>query len=158
MAEYVKDLPEGSASRNNSPDRGVDQTDKGLAKEMKDAHLTAQNKPAQEVTRNRPAGVVVAMALMFMGAAWVMPFIFLMATDGYLPPTWVGLGVSISTMIGVAAAMAMFMMKRISVPLYTLVVILNNVIILLAGEWHPLHLVLPLAILAVAYSQWKHLD
>jgi hypothetical protein len=152
MAEYVNDLPD--AEREPQP------TDRGLAGDMKDAHLVAENKPAQEVTRRRPFGVVAATVLMFMGAAWVMPFIFLLASNNLIdiPPLWVGLVIALSTLLGVMASMAMWMMKRWSVLVYTLVVIMNNAAILLMGEWNIVHLAIPLAILAVAYSQIRTLE
>jgi hypothetical protein len=152
MAEYVNDLPE--AEHEPQP------TDRGLAGDMKDAHLVAENKPAQEVTRHRPFGVVAAMVLMVMGAAWVMPFIFLLASNNLtdIPPLWVGLGIAMTTGLGIVASMAMWMMKRWSVPAYTAVVIANNLIIMLLGHWNIFHLAIPLIILAVAYSQLRHLE
>jgi hypothetical protein len=152
MAENVNKLPEGETEPNP--------TDRGLSGEMKDAHLVAENKPAQEVTRRRPFGVVAAMVLMVMGAAWVMPFIFLLASNNLadIPPLWVGLGIALTTALGITASMAMWMMKRWSVAAYTAVVIANNLIIMLLGEWNIFHLAIPLVILAVAYSQLRYLE
>jgi hypothetical protein len=152
MAEYVNDLPD--AERETQP------TDRGLAGDMKDAHMVAENKPAQEVTRRRPFGVVISMVLMLIGAAWVMPFIFLLASNNLAdtPPVLLGTGIALTTLFGIMSAMAMWMMKRWSVLVYTAVVIANNVLILLWGHWNPIHLVIPLAILAVAYSQIRHLE
>src|SRR5688572_21118148 len=117
MAEYVNDLPE-----NEGGVEAEDAANVGLAGELKDAGLVAKNKPAQEVTRYRPVGVVVAAMLMFAGAAWMMPFIFILKPGlGEIPPVALGMAVAIMTLFGVMASMAMFMMKRWSVFLFTAV-------------------------------------
>lgn len=153
MAQYVDDLPESERHSQTHHDP----TDEGLAKEMKDAGLTAHNKPAQEVTRYRPIGVAAAAMLMFAGSAWMMPFIFILGGLERIPPVALGAAIAVMTLFGVMASMAMFMMKRWSVYLFTAVTVVSNLLFLAVGEWQPIHLIVPLVVLAVAYSQIKHL-
>lgn len=158
MAQYVNNLPESDkeptdASQHTHPDPA----DQGLAGELKHAGLVTSSKPGQEVKGYRPIGIALAATLMLMGAAWMMPFVFILSTNMTTPPVALGAAVAILTLFGIMASMAMFMMKRWSVFLYTGVAIAANLIFLLIGQWNPVHLIVPLFILAAAYTQLKYL-
>jgi hypothetical protein len=154
MAEYVNELPEGQDQGGVS---AANASNEGLAGDMKDAGLVTKNKPAQEVTRNRPVGVAVAAMLMFAASAWMMPFVFILGGLNDIPPVALGAAIAVMTLFGVMSSMAMFMLKRWSVYAFTAVTIISNLIFFAVGAWQPIHLILPLVVLAVAYSQLKHL-
>lgn len=147
MAESVNDLP---------GNEGENPADQGLAGTMKDAGLVTEHRTTREEEGRRPLGVGLAAALMFGGAAWVMPFLLITENDA-VPSPWLGAVVGFATLLGVVSSMAMFMLKRWSVFVYTLAVIISNVAFMVVGQWNVLHLIIPLIVLAVAYSQIKHL-
>ena len=74
-------------------------------------------RPEREVNLPRPVGVTVATFLMLMAATWAWPAIFLIAAEE-IPPTWVVLSMGVTTLLGIIAAIAMFMLRKWSVLLY----------------------------------------
>jgi hypothetical protein len=148
MAEYVNDLPDG--------DNATDPTDKGLAGEVKQAGLTAENKPSRETNRRRSFGVVLSTFLMLMSAAWAWPAIFLIAERG-IPPTWVAIAMGLATMVGMVSAMGMYMMRKWSIAAYLLAVLGIAAILLIVRPSDMWMLIGDAIILAIAVSQMKYL-
>jgi hypothetical protein len=98
----------------------------------------------------RPIAITIICIIGFIAAALSVPAFFMVAM-GSLPP-WYQAWLGISTMIGLATLIGLWMMRKWAVYTYTGLTATNQVILIATGLWNPFTLLLPGIIIGVMFG------
>jgi hypothetical protein len=101
-------------------------------------------------TATRPVVITVICILGFIGAALTIPLIFSNAAQsiGSWYPPYLGA----SAVIGLICMIGLWKMKKWSVFVYTLMVVVNQVVLFSMGVWNPFALLIPIIIIAIGFA------
>ena len=106
--------------------------------------------PAPAPTPTRPTAITVICILGFIGAALTIPLIFSGAVQsiGSWYPPYLGA----SAVVGLICLVCLWKMKKWAVFLYTLLVVINQVVLFTMGVWNPFALLIPAIVIAIAFA------
>ena len=98
----------------------------------------------------RPVAITVICILGFIGAALSIPLIFSSAAQsiGSWYPPYLGA----SSVVGLICMFGLWNMKKWSVFVYTLLVVVNQVVLFSMGLWNPFALLIPVIVIAIAFA------
>jgi hypothetical protein len=101
-------------------------------------------------TAQRPVAITVICILGFIGAAISIPLIFSSAAQsiGSWYPPYLGA----SAVVGLICMIGLWKMKKWSVFVYTLLVVVNQVVLFSMGVWNPFALLIPVIIIAIGFA------
>ncbi len=101
-------------------------------------------------TAKRPIAITVICILGFIGAALSIPLIFSSAVQsiGSWYPPYLGA----STIVGLICMFGLWNMKKWSVFVYTLLVVVNQVVLFSMGLWNPFALLIPVIVVAIGFA------
>jgi len=102
-----------------------------------------------ENPHTRPIAITVACIVGVILAALTLPLTFTAMARGIAPwyPAWFG----ISSLIGIACMVGLWMMQRWAVYIYTAVTALNQAILIVKDAWNPIGLIVPAIIIVVMF-------
>ncbi len=100
----------------------------------------------------RPTAITVVCILGFIGAALVLPALFLVAHK--MPGWYVGY-TGVASVVGLACLIGLWKMKRWAVIAYTTMFVLNQVVLIAAGMWNPMALIIPVVIVGITLSNYS---
>ena len=104
----------------------------------------------QVQSHERPTAITVVCVLGFIGAAFTVPLLFSDAASrvgSWYPPY-----LAFSAAVGLACMIGLWNMKRWGAFGYTGFVLLNQAVLLVAGAWTPMALVMPMIVVGIALS------
>jgi hypothetical protein len=111
---------------------------------------------------NRPVAITVICIIGFIGALLSAPMLVAILgganLGGVALPGWYGPYLGLSIIIGVISLIGLWMMKKWGAILYAVLFLVNQIVLFSAGMWSPFALLIPLIILAVAFSQFSKMD
>ncbi len=101
-------------------------------------------------TTNRPTVITVICILGFIGVALTVPLIFsnVAQSIGSWYPPYLGA----SAVVGLICMVGLWKMKKWAVFLYTLLVVINQVVLFTMGVWNPFALLIPAIIIAIGFA------
>jgi hypothetical protein len=97
----------------------------------------------------RPILIIIICVIGFFAAALSVPAFFMVAMLS-LPP-WYPVLLGISTVIGLACLIGLWMMRKWAVYTYTGLSATNQVILIATGLWNPFTLLLPAIVIVVMF-------
>ena len=101
-------------------------------------------------TAQRPVAITVICILGFIGAALTIPLIFsstVQSIGSWYPPY-----LGASAVVGLICMVGLWKMKKWAVFLYTLLVVINQVVLFTMGVWNPFALLIPVIIIAIGFA------
>lgn len=111
---------------------------------------------------NRPVAITVICIIGFIGALLSIPILMRVLSaepiGGVTLPGWYAPYLALSIVVGLISMIGLWMMKKWGAILYAVLFLVNQVVLFSAGLWNPLALIVPLIVIAVAFSQFSHMD
>ncbi|WP_341502059.1 hypothetical protein [Gallaecimonas sp. GXIMD4217] len=99
-------------------------------------------------TAPRPVSITVICIFGFIGALFTLPLLF-SSIPGQIG-AWYPPYLAFSTLIGLACMLGLWLMKKWAAYAYTLMVVVNQVVMLAMGVWNILALLIPAVIIFFA--------
>jgi hypothetical protein len=116
-----------------------------------------KNRKKGEIMPNKRPGIITAICVIgFAGALIAIPFIFsdLSKQIGAWYPPYLAFGV----VVGLVCMIGLWMMKKWSIIIYTIVFSINQVVLLAFGVWHIFALIIPGIVIAIGFSKYKLME
>ena len=111
--------------------------------------MTNQGVQAVDPAPKRPIAITIICVISFIGALLAVPLIFSDVARGigaWYPPM-----LGISSLIGLACTIGLWMMRKWAVYTYTAFAAINQVIMIVMGIWNPLALIIPGIVIVVMF-------
>jgi hypothetical protein len=97
----------------------------------------------------RPTAITVVCVLGFIGAGLTLP---LALVSAHLMPGWYTPYLLLSAVVGLACMIGMWRMRKAAALGYVGFTALNQVVLLVAGMWTPMALIIPAIVCGIAIS------
>ncbi len=111
---------------------------------------------------NRPVAITVICVIGFIGALLSVPLLLAVLSGavntGVALPGWYGPYLGLSIVIGLVSMIGLWMMKKWGAILYAVLFLVNQIVLFTAGLWSPFALLIPLIVIAVAFSQFSKME
>lgn len=107
----------------------------------------------------RPTAVTVICIIGFIGVA-LSVLLFLtptLAQIGELYP-WYPPYLAVSIVVGLISMVGMWMMKKWGVILYTVMFVVNQIVLLAGGLWSITALIIPLIVVAIGFTYFNRME
>jgi hypothetical protein len=101
-------------------------------------------------TPTRPTVITVICILGFIGAALTIPLIF--SNTAQSIGSWYPPYLGASAVVGLICMVGLWKMKKWAVFLYTLLMVVNQVVLFSMGVWNPFALLIPVIIIAIGFA------
>jgi hypothetical protein len=109
----------------------------------------APQAQALENPHKRPIAITIICVIGFIGAVLAVPLIFSETARGIAP--WYPALLGVSSVIGLACMIGLWMMRKWAVYTYTAFAAVNQVILIATGLWNPVALLIPAIIIVVMF-------
>jgi hypothetical protein len=106
------------------------------------------NNPVAPVKAGRPASITIICIIGLLGALITVPLVFTVITHQVY--TWYPLYTVFSFIIRLACLIGLWMMKKWAAYTYTGFAVLNQIVLLTAGRWNILALIIPAVVIFFA--------
>jgi hypothetical protein len=110
----------------------------------------------QAEEKKRPIAITVICILGFLGVALSIPLIVsdIAGMVGPWYPPYLALGV----VVGLACMVGLWMMKKWAVIAYTMMIVINQVVMLAMGVWNVMAIIIPGIVIAIGFSYFSRMD